>query len=1461
MPTQDDLRLGRATLDETASTTDELSDKGSQPVDVSDEETTAAPWRALFFFTTRANVPMLVLGILFALVAGVASPAQNFVIGKVFDGFTSYAGGTLSAAQFIEQETKYVLYLVAIAGGSWLFHFLFFTTWLVFGELQGKSARDRLFHGLLEKNIEWYDMRKHGIGALLPRLQTQIRELQLATSQPLGELFTNTATAVSSLALAFFYSWQLTLVTLSTVPVIMAVVVWLGAGTQSHIARQDEKLTEAQKYITGALSAIETVKCFNGQSFELARFTARIRQAAGSYYRVANANALQMAFIVLLTTSVFVQGFYYGGVLIAAGTKTSAQVITTFLSAVGTFQSIQGIIPQMIVMEKGRGAGATLRAIMAQVKQGSTVKVARDLLSPERCEGNIDVKKVSFAYPSRPDQMALKNVTMFIPGGEMTFLIGKSGSGKSTLGQLLMGFYPCAYGSITLDQKPLSSLDVVWLRRNITLVEQQTLLFNDTVFRNIALGTKDQQRVTKQEVMDAAEFALLQLMISDMPDGLDTMVGLKGGSMSGGQRQRMALARARLRDTPILVLDESTSALDQISRALMMDAIRIWRRGKTTIVITHDISQILSDDYVYLLEHGTLVQEGYRKHMEKVKDTPFQGFLSEEQRAAVSLFDSRKGTDFESMQTQNLSLGSLALHTWPPDLARDPLEAQLEAGEANRQSFVTAAFTHSNPMPGIGAFGVGGPTSAFAFPFLRMALSSPSDSPRSSQRWSGTGPRKDGKPPPLDREENNRSNRWSQALAELMERYLDKTGNVAAKSRLRSFNLRRRRSRSPAGPTDHPRFHPGQMNSEADLNAIDRNVDARDAKSMKDILATLWPNIDWFTRMMVILGFYGATIHAVASPVFSYILSMLLQTYADPTDRQRKSLLYSMLILAVSIIDAIHTYMLRMLLEYAAQRWVDNIRHLALKRILDQPRDFFSCDENAASRLTESLDRNAEEMRNILGRFLGLLYVAALMCTVSIVWALVAQWKMTLIALSVAPYIFCVTKAFAAVSDRWEGLSNDASEAAAATFTEVFTNIKTVRALTVEDHFLEKYKKATNHALVVGLQRSFYSGFFYGLSDSAGNFAIALVFYVGAKLVHTGVSVMHVIEAITLLIITITNVAGILACVPQLGSAKDTASRLLRLSQLPQDSHEHLGDTRITSVGDIVLTNLRFSYPSRPDQTILRNVNLCISPGISTAIVGSSGSGKSTIASLLLNLYSTATIPAETSGTLADLTIASRDMKHIYTPSLRSLVTVVAQTPTLFSATIAENITYGLSDSSPLNKPASVREAAALAGIHEFIASLPLGYNTLVGEGGTTLSGGQAQRVAIARALVRKPSVLILDEATSALDVESAGLVRQTIKDLVKDRKHAMTVIIITHSRDMMTIAEKIVVLDQGRVMEEGGFDDLMMKGGELFNLLNGGEWTGEQDRANETAGKRGAPSLREINWRNKKASNARRLL
>jgi ATP-binding cassette subfamily B (MDR/TAP) protein 1 len=621
-------------------------------------------------------------------------------------------------------------------------------------------------------------------------------------------------------------------------------------------------------------------------------------------------------------------------------------------------------------------------------------------------------------------------------------------------------------------------------------------------------------------------------------------------------------------------------------------------------------------------------------------------------------------------------------------------------------------------------------------------------------------------------------------------------------------------------------------------------------------------------------------VHAVATPVFAWVFSQLLATFYAVEDTKAEAIKYVLIILGIAVVDGLANYFMFYLYDSVAQSWTLTLKKEAMRRILAQPREFFEKEENSMARLAETLDHFAEEARNLPGRFTGIFIAMFLMMIIGFIWSVAISWKVTLVALASGPILFVITKAYNVISSHWENCANKAADNVSQVLHETFVNIRTVRCLTLEDHFHKKYQEATTAAVKVGAKRAIYTGSIFGLLSAAVLFVTIALFWFGAWLIfHKEHTVLNITETFMILMLCINDVSQMSQYMTQVNISREAGARLLRLARLPETSHEDLGSTKIDSASDITFNNVSFTYPTRRDHQVLHNITFSIPRGSCTAIVGSSGSGKSTIAALLLKLYPTSqTMHAFYASSGKDLTISGHHIKSLHTHSLRARMAIVSQTPVLFPGTIAQNIVYALSPSAPESGMESIRSAAAAAGVDEFIDSLPNGYQTLVGDGGTVLSGGQAQRIAIARALVRNPDVLILDEATSALDAVAAGTIRETVQRLIstsspkhddildhgppvsprsrggglwsdkdceagdgvvgspgwlrargrgakgKGKKKQMTVIIITHAREMMSIAEHIIMLDKGRVVEEGGYADLKRKRGGAFARLLRGE-------------------------------------
>jgi ATP-binding cassette subfamily B (MDR/TAP) protein 1 len=601
------------------------------------------------------------------------------------------------------------------------------------------------------------------------------------------------------------------------------------------------------------------------------------------------------------------------------------------------------------------------------------------------------------------------------------------------LGNLLLRLYNPGSGHILLDGEPLDQIDKTWLRENITLVQQQNILFDTSILQNLLYGADEHSNISNDQISKACHFALLQTTINDLEKGLETKVGAQGNSLSGGQKQRVTLARAYLRNSPILILDESTSALDYISRFLIMDAIRTWREGMTTIIVTHDISQIFEDDYVYVMEDGRLVQEGTRKKLEKDHRGAFKGFVDlriqqkgEKQSGAV-------GEMVEEDISDTVSISSDDSVDFP-----NPTDITIPSS--------TLASPHFQRPGSIDVHRHRAPLDMVIEPVLLGDVTmSPS---RGIELTELTGGQNSGCPLSSSRP------------------FLTETSAPAQSSSLLSGSWRSYRQRH-------------------ETRRKKRKGQKKEATSLKRISKTVWPNLNWKYRMILVTGFIFALLYAITVPLFSWVFARLLATFYQSRGRSQEALRWSLAILGVAIGDATASFFMHYLLECSGQKWVDNLRTEALKRILDQPRVWFDREKNSQSRLVGYLDRNAEEMRNLVGRFAAFLLVGIVMMSIALVWSMITCWKLTLVGLTAVPFMYIVTRSFEHISGKWEGKCNDVAEKAAAVFSETFINIRTVRTLTLESRLRGKHSRITENALRIGLKRSIMSGVFFGLADSA----------------------------------------------------------------------------------------------------------------------------------------------------------------------------------------------------------------------------------------------------------------------------------------------------------------------------------------------------------------------------------------
>ncbi|GAM38386.1 plasma membrane ATP-binding cassette transporter [Talaromyces pinophilus] len=1317
-----------------------------------DEKISLKPsWQSLFHFTTVYHIPLLLTALLITVAAAVARVIFALYLGKLFQILSRFGTGAITGPQLMDQARDNTFILLIIGGATWLLASCFFFVWVVFAELQVRGAGRILFGKLLTRDLMWFDMRKDGFGSFLSHSQKQLRELQIATAQPLGAFILHIVRILAGIVLAFIISWRVTLVTMAGIPISFIVISFTSSRMSPILKAQQSELSEASKITYDAFKSIDVVKCLNGQSSTYALMMTRIEAAARLYMKLAVLISVQTAFPRFMSFVMFVQGFWYGNVLVHSGKSTPGDVLTTFWACLIVTQSMAQLVQHLAALERGKIAGETLyQYICVDAMDESRFRTRRNRY-PNLHTEDIIFKDVVFAYPSRPERPVLDALNIRFPAGRTTFIVGRSGAGKSTLINLLLQFYSPTSGGILVGDTPFQAIDTAWVRQNVTFVQQNSYLFNETLWDNIAFGARKPQSVSNDQMEMCIEMANLQDTIQKLPNELNTVVGLGGNLLSGGQKQRVAIARARMKNSAVLILDEFTSALDYDNRSTVMESVRKWRYGMTTVIVTHDTANILDDDFVYVVEAGKVATSGLKKDL-----------MKGDQRAIFAEAITDPIITRRSLGQNTIVSKCLSEDSWFDD---SPVDTLFTSFEGDDTTALIEDNAPSSPYEKVIQFS---PTPQIS---LRELTPIPHHKPRSVRdRLSSPD---DEKP-------------------------------LTSPNALRTFLARGHRYK--------------KLQSEV-VETITTTL------PLHKTLLTIPKILNLRQRILLGIAIALALIHAAATPIFSYLLSQLFDSFYI-ADRHRASSIakkYSISIVSLSVADAFITFVMYYILDYCSQTWMDKLRSRSMQRVLAQPCSWFEQEDHNPLQLTICLDQHAEEIRNLAGKFGSFVIISIMTAFIAIVWSLNLKWQLTFVSLSCAPVWYGVSKGLEVVNTRWERLSNDLNEDMASVFSEAFTGIATVRAFTLENHFRVKLADVLRRRLGVGFKRGIYTGLMFGLTESVIIFASALLIYYAAVLAAPDASgISNIVSVLTMVLFSLGYAVSMMSWIPQVNSANDTATRLIKLSRLPHgSSHENSGKLRVFEPVPIECHNLSFRYPSRPEAPILTNFSLKIPENSCSAIVGSSGSGKSTIISLLLGLYACPD-PSPGQDNIAPLTLGGVDIRQLHMPTLRSMIGYVPQQPKLFADTIRANITYGLDPYSRFNSLKNVETAAAAAGIADFIHSLPEGYSTLIGEGGLTLSGGQAQRLVIARALVRHPRILILDEATSNLDTESAEIIRRSVKRLLASPGQRLTVIMVTHSRDMMEMADTVIVVDKGGVVEQGSFMELLKRGnGRLREMLD----------------------------------------
>jgi ATP-binding cassette subfamily B protein len=490
--------------------------------------------------------------------------------------------------------------VVAVLAGASASRFYLVMT---IGERIVADLRRDVFAHLISLSPAFFDSARSG--ELVSRLTADTTQIKSAVGASVSIALRNVMLFIGAAAMMVITSPKLSGFVLLAIPVIVIPLVAFGRWVRRLSRNAQDTLADATSYASELLGAIRTVQAFTGERLANARFGGEVEQAYEAARTSTRARSILTLIIIFIVFSSVVAILWVGSHDVLTGAITPGRLGQFVLyaafaaSALGQLSEVWG--------EVSAASGAAERLFEILRVKSQIMAPPRPFALPVPARGDVGFDNVSFAYPTRPDVLAVDGVTLSVRAGEKVAIVGPSGAGKSTLFHLLLRFYDPASGAISLDGVAIRSTDPGELRARIALVPQDSVVFATTARENIRFGRRD---ASDAEVERAADLAHATEFLRRLPGGFETQLGERGVTLSGGQRQRIAIARAILRDAPLLLLDEATSSLDAESETLVQTALEELMRHRTTLVIAHRLATVLSCDRIMVMDQGRIVEQG-----------------------------------------------------------------------------------------------------------------------------------------------------------------------------------------------------------------------------------------------------------------------------------------------------------------------------------------------------------------------------------------------------------------------------------------------------------------------------------------------------------------------------------------------------------------------------------------------------------------------------------------------------------------------------------------------------------------------------------------------------------------------------------------------------------------------------------------------------------------------------------
>lgn len=545
----------------------------------------------------RPYASRMILSMFAMILVAIFNAGQAYMVKHLVDDIF------VNKDEFLLHVLPVVLIILFTVKG--IFYFIYNYILERVGQCVIRDLRDRIYTHMHSLSLSFF--HKNSTGSLTSRIVNDVALLQGAVSSAVIKLLHDTLSVIGLLGVIFYMDWRLALLSLVFLPLSFAPIVYFGRRFRQVSTSYQEVIGEASGILHETIAGARIVKAFCMEDYEQKRFRTRIDKIFRTMMREIRYRSISHPLMEIIGGLAMAIILWFGGYQVLNGISTPGTFMSFLTALILLYEPIKGVSRINSTIQSGMAAA---NRIFTLLDIRSDIVEKEEAINLPIFQQTIAFNNIVFAY--NDEEPVLHNVNLQVKRGEVLAVVGPSGSGKTTLSNLIPRFYDVHEGSVSIDGYDIRDVTLVSLRRQIAIVTQQTILFNDTVFNNIAYGREE---CTREEVIAAARAAYAIDFIEELPLGFDTVIGESGARLSGGQRQRVSIARALLKDTPILVLDEATSSLDTESERQVQRALENLMQHRTTIVIAHRLSTIKNADRIIVMKEGRIVEEGTHEQL------------------------------------------------------------------------------------------------------------------------------------------------------------------------------------------------------------------------------------------------------------------------------------------------------------------------------------------------------------------------------------------------------------------------------------------------------------------------------------------------------------------------------------------------------------------------------------------------------------------------------------------------------------------------------------------------------------------------------------------------------------------------------------------------------------------------------------------------------------------------------